>query len=353
MRALTDRCASVHVESLSVARGLARAAFPFAAGGSLTTAFYASPRAVAHVRSLARRVPLAAAIAFSSAVVPLVPAGVPWLFDCIDVDSRTWDELGDRRGAAGVLHRVEAARLRAVERRAADVAACSFVTTAGEARLLRAIAPAARVRVLGNGVDAARFDPAGAHGPRVHGRRFVAFVGQMDYAPNVDAVCWFARAVWPALAARRPDLDFLIVGRDPARAVRARASPRIRVTGAVPDVAPHLRDADAIVAPLRIARGVQNKVLEALVAGRRVYATPPVIDALDGPAPLGAVACAGAAELGAALATAAPPCPREADAIRTTAARRFAWPRALATLDEELAPLVSPRPVADRASARR
>jgi sugar transferase (PEP-CTERM/EpsH1 system associated) len=341
VRALAGRCASIHVERLGVVGGLARAVAPFARGGSLTTAFHASRAAAAHVARLARDVRLTAAIAFSSAVAPLVPAGLPWLFDCVDVDSRTWAELGHRR-VAGVLHRVEAARLRAVERRAADAAACTLVTTEHERELLLAVAPAARVRVLANGVDAVRIDPSVA-GPRVHPRRFVAFVGQMDYAPNVDAVRWFAAEVWPAVAAARPELDFLVVGRDPARSVRALARPRVRVTGTVADVVPYLRDADAVVAPLRIARGVQNKVLEALVAGRRVYATPSVVAALGSPAPRGAIACRSAAELVAALTAAAPASGAEAAAIRAEAALRFSWPRALATLDAELARLRSPR----------
>jgi sugar transferase (PEP-CTERM/EpsH1 system associated) len=338
VRALAGRCASVHVEPLGVARGLTRAAAPFALGASLTTAFYASRRAAAHVAWLLREIRFTAAIAVSSAVTPLVPVGVPWLFDCVDVDSRTWDELGER-SVAGAIHRVEAGRLRAVERRAAHAAACTFLTTEPERRLLLAVAPGARTCVLGNGVDAARIDPLAAPGPRVHPRPFVTFVGQMDYAPNVDAVCWFAREVWPTLAIARPELDFVIVGRDPSRSVRALASQRVHVTGTVPDIVPYLRDAEAMVAPLRIARGVQNKVLEALVAGLRVYASPSVIDALGGPAPHGATSCASATDFVAALAYAPPVSRAEAAAIRTDATHRFSWPRALSALDTELASL--------------
>lgn len=92
----------------------------------------------------------------------------------------------------------------------------------------------------------------------------------MDYWPNVNAVCWFAEEVLPALRARHPGLRFYVVGMNPAAAVRDLAGPDVVVTGTVPDVRPYLAHADVVVAPLRVARGIQNKVLEAMAMARAV-----------------------------------------------------------------------------------
>jgi glycosyltransferase involved in cell wall biosynthesis len=101
------------------------------------------------------------------------------------------------------------------------------------------------------------------------------FTGAMDYRPNIDAVLWFADEILPRLLARRPDLRFAVVGARPSPAVRRLATrPGILVTGRVPDIRPWLAHATLVVAPLRIARGVQNKVLEAMAMARPVLCTP-------------------------------------------------------------------------------
>jgi glycosyltransferase involved in cell wall biosynthesis len=104
----------------------------------------------------------------------------------------------------------------------------------------------------------------------------------MDYRPNVDAVRWFVREVWPGLKRQVPDLGFTIVGRDPTRDVlRLGEVPGVRVTGAVPDVRPYLREATAAVVPLLIARGIQNKILEAMAMGRAVVGSPGAVEGLE------------------------------------------------------------------------
>jgi glycosyltransferase involved in cell wall biosynthesis len=125
---------------------------------------------------------------------------------------------------------------------------------------------------VGNGVDMEYFRPAAGAPPARPPS--VVLTGTMDYAPNADAACFFARDVLPRLRARLPDLRFHIVGRDPTRAVRALAAePGVEVTGAVADVRPYLARAAAAVAPLRVARGIQNKVLEAMAMGVPIVAT--------------------------------------------------------------------------------
>jgi glycosyltransferase involved in cell wall biosynthesis len=101
----------------------------------------------------------------------------------------------------------------------------------------------------------------------------VVFTGAMDYWPNIDAVEWFCAEILPALRQRWPQLRFVIVGRNPSPAVQALASERVTVTGTVPDVRPYLQHAAVVVAPLRIARGIQNKILEAMAMRKAVVAT--------------------------------------------------------------------------------
>jgi glycosyltransferase involved in cell wall biosynthesis len=110
----------------------------------------------------------------------------------------------------------------------------------------------------------------------------VVFTGVMDYVPNIDAVTWMARQVWPLVRAARPDAQFQIVGARPTAAVRRLAGQGVVVTGTVSDTRPHLWNAAVGIAPLLMARGIQNKVLEAVAAGLPVVTTPVVADGLPG-----------------------------------------------------------------------
>jgi glycosyltransferase involved in cell wall biosynthesis len=158
----------------------------------------------------------------------------------------------------------------------------------------------------------------------------------MDYFPNADACCWFAECVFGRLRASHPGLEFLIVGRDPARAVRRlERIPGVVVTGEVPDVRPYLAGARSMVAPLRIARGVQNKVLEALAMGKRVHASPAVASTFGEHLPEGIAVCHSEAEYIREYAVAAslPSCD---PTIRRAARLRFSWDLSLKELTQEL-----------------
>ena len=140
---------------------------------------------------------------------------------------------------------------------------------------------AARVWDIHNGVDTVYFDPAQDYPmPYAAAEKAIVFTGAMDYWANVDAVTWFAREIFPAVRAREAAAQFHVVGARPTTAVQQLAQlPGVKVTGAVQDIRPYLAHARVAVAPLRIARGVQNKVLEAMAMARPVVATP---EALDG-----------------------------------------------------------------------
>ena len=200
--------------------------------------------------------------------------------DFCDVDSAKFAAYADA-GERVWLNRREARLLAREEERLARRADIALLISENERALFRSqIGDDAGldIRVLGNGIDADAFDPAAVEPhPRLkagEGPHFV-LTGQMDYRPNVEAAQWLARSVMPLLRRALPEARFHIVGRAPSDAVRALDGQHgTRVWGEVPDVRPFLRAADAVVAPLAIARGVQNKVLEAMAMARPVVLTP-------------------------------------------------------------------------------
>ncbi len=134
-----------------------------------------------------------------------------------------------------------------------------------------------RTAVLENGVDFEYFDPDKVTAAPASGKRNLVFTGTMDYQPNIEAACGFVSEILPELRRADPAVEFTVVGRNPPREVlRLAETPGVHVTGSVPDVRPYLKAAHAVVAPLRIARGIQNKVLEGLAMGKLVFVSPAV-----------------------------------------------------------------------------
>ena len=140
-----------------------------------------------------------------------------------------------------------------------------------------------KVRVVRNGVDTDYFDPGRQMvSPYRPGTHNIVFTGAMDYYANVEGVTWFVESVWPGIRARMTDAQFWIVGSNPTKDVLALASmPGVTVTGRVADIRPYVKFADVAVAPLRLARGIQNKVLEALAMNVPVVAAPQALQGLD------------------------------------------------------------------------
>ena len=206
--------------------------------------------------------------------------------DLVDVDSRKWSEYAaESRGPRRMLYALEARRVHDLERRAAARSARLLLTTSLEARLAAEACPGATVSVLANGVDLDYFgavpDSALSRTAPNDAPTFV-FTGVLDYLPNVRGICDFAAAIWPEVRREFPAARFRIVGRKPVAAVRDLANrPGIELHADVPDVRPHLAQATVVVAPLRIARGVQNKVLEGMAARRAVVATPQAAAGID------------------------------------------------------------------------
>lgn len=208
-----------------------------------------------------------------------LPAGAISLFDMVDVDSEKWRSYGERkRWPMSWLYRREADRLLAFERRIAAEFDSTVFVSKEEADLFRRLAPesAHKSTYRIQGVDSDFFDPAiGFDNPYPATAKALVFTGAMDYWPNADAVVWFAEHAFPAIRKAVPEALYCIVGMRPAPEVaRLAGQPGILVTGGVPDVRPYLAHAHAAALPLRIARGIQNKVLESMAMELPVLATP-------------------------------------------------------------------------------
>ena len=323
---LSGRCASVYVERLHPRRALLRAAVRFGFGRCLNMAFYWSAAMKAHVDSLAGRVPFAATLAYSAVMAPYAPRQLPLLFDMLDVDSEKWLQYAQSR-RPGFLFRLEARRLRRWETYWSMAAQCTVLTTENEESLLHTFAPHAHTCFMENGVDGEYFDGVARPLPSgFEGRRLVVFVGTMDYHPNIEAAQWFATHVLPGLRREDPRVEFLIVGRNPTKDVRDLARlDGVTVAADVPDTRPYLAHARAIVVPLRLARGIQNKVLEALAMGRPVFASTAVCATFGKTLPAGVFCCASAAEFVERVSQACNSEPQCDSGIRAEACRRFSW----------------------------
>ena len=253
---------------------------------ALTVHYYHSAALHRWVDAVVARERIDTAVIFSSSMAQYAEgrAGLKMLVDFVDVDSAKWTQYADQhRWPMSWLYRREGRALLAYERRIATGAARSFFVTEQETALFRALAPECgpAIEAMCNGVDADYFAPQpGRASPFAADEMPVVFTGAMDYWPNVDAVRWFVADMLPALRSKWPNLRFHIVGRSPTSAVRELQSVAVNVTGTVPDVRPYLQHAAAVVAPLRLARGIQNKVLEAMAMAQPVVAAKTCTDAI-------------------------------------------------------------------------
>jgi sugar transferase (PEP-CTERM/EpsH1 system associated) len=206
---------------------------------------------------------------------------IPILLDLVDVDSDKWRQYAAvARFPFSAIYRREANCLRQYERKVCERFSRVLVTTEREAQLLRQISNVARVHVIPIGVDIDYFDPAQI--PPEAAAPAIIFTGDMGYLPNEEAVLFFARKVLPMVHRSFPEVRFLIVGRNPSRKVRQlQKIEGVEVTGFIPDVRPYLAKAKIAVAPLFIACGIQNKILEAMAYGLPVVATGRAVQGLS------------------------------------------------------------------------
>jgi sugar transferase (PEP-CTERM/EpsH1 system associated) len=282
---LKSRCASVFCRQLSPRLAKLRSLRGLISGASLTEGYFGDARFAAAVDNIVARSRATVVYVFSSAMAPYADScGARVILDLVDVDSEKWRQYGEARWGLGrLVYSREARSLSALERRAAAKADAVILISAAEARLFTNLAPelADKVHTIGNGVDTDYFDPSTRLANPFGERTNVVFTGVMNYRPNIEAMNWFTGNVMPLLRGQSWSPHLWIVGTSPSRSVRSLAASDIHVTGRVPDVRPYLRHARAAIAPLQIARGVQNKALEAMAMAVPLVVTPQVRETLD------------------------------------------------------------------------
>jgi sugar transferase (PEP-CTERM/EpsH1 system associated) len=281
---------------------------------------------------------------FSGQMGQYVPEG--WrgrlVIDLVDVDSAKFEAYArNAKAPARWVHAREARLLAREEVRLAARADRTLLISQAEADLFAGRLPAgceAEITVLGNGIDARRFDPAGlaAHPALVDAGPHIVFTGQMDYRPNVDAALRAVERLMPWIRAVHPNAQLHLVGRAPVpELIALDGMSGARVWGEVPDVRPFLVAADLVLAPLTIARGVQNKVLEAMAMARPVVLTPAAAAGIPGEDDVHfAIAETDEALVGRALALLArPPAARAlGQSARRLVVERMSWAAMLASL---------------------
>lgn len=290
LETLRGWCADVHAVAIDPPRRRLSSLRGFLTGEALSLPYYRHAGMARWVRQILQRERPKIAFVYSSPMAQYVldggSAGLTRVVDFVDVDSEKWRAYAAMKSwPMSFVYAREAERLLAFERRVAGIAdACVFVS-GDEARLFERLGggQGGNVHAVNNGVD---LDYFSGHTPFTSpypgGVPVLVFTGAMDYWANADAVRWFATEIFPLVRARVPAAEFWIVGARPLPEVRALAQlPQVRVTGLVDDIRPYLVHARGAVAPLRIARGVQNKVLEAMAMGRPVVGTPAAFEGLE------------------------------------------------------------------------
>jgi sugar transferase (PEP-CTERM/EpsH1 system associated) len=251
-------------------------------GMPLTLPYYFHPKMQQWVNTILTKHPIEAIVIFSSPMAQYVTnqsgSAHRRIVDFVDVDSDKWAQYaGTKSWPFSWIYRREARTLLRYERSIALAFDASIFVSKEERTLFRNLAPesAERCFYIQNGVDTDYFSPDRSYPNPYKNSKILVFTGAMDYWANIDAVCWFAKKVFPEILNRIPEAEFYIVGTRPSSEVQALSKQSgITVTGSVPDVRVYLAHATGAVAPMRIARGVQNKVLEAMSMGLPVLTTP-------------------------------------------------------------------------------
>ena len=280
-KTLAELCDRMSIIPVSRFGRLVTAGLSVCSGRSISEGAFWSSELQRIVQDWHREKPYDAAIISASSLVPYLRtpafAKVPAFVDVVDLDSQKWrDFAATASWPKSWLYRWEGARVRSVEADLLKWAEAATLVSRAEADLFDTVAGTGSATVATNGVDLEYYQPG--DGPT---QRACAFVGALDYLPNVDAAIWFADEVWPQLRAKHPDAEYWLIGRKPTAAVQALATrPGIRLIGQVPDVRPHLAAAAVAIVPMRLSRGLQNKVLEALAMAKATVVAPPALAAL-------------------------------------------------------------------------
>lgn len=271
-----DRMAIVQVDRMSKWISAFRS---LCIGKSMTEGLFQSKALQSQIVDWTRGQQYDAVVAFCSSMEQYVSvpelAGIPKVVDFIDIDSQKWQAYADASTVGKKqLFRLEAKRVERLEKKILNDSHAALVVSQEEVALLAHLPGSEKCHAVPNGVDTNFFSPQHENVSNSDSSSCV-FVGALDYLPNVEGAIWFCQRVWPQILESYPNAVFRIVGRQPTKTVLAlQTIPGVEVHADVADVRPYLSAANAVVAPLQIARGIQNKVLEAMAMARPVIASP-------------------------------------------------------------------------------
>ena len=219
---------------------------------------------------------------FQSNTLSSLPQKPQLLMDFMDLDSDKWQQYADKSSFPMRLIYQREAKLIGQYERAIQQSfdACFFIADAEVNLFKKKAMDANNVHVLGNGMNTKEFYPAGT--PPKNEAPVFLFTGVMDYKPNVDAVIWFVEEIWSGILNQYPKARFIIAGMNPNNAVQELTKiTGVETTGFVDEILPYYHESDYFVAPFRLARGVQNKVLQAFACGLPVISTPMGAEGID------------------------------------------------------------------------
>ena len=284
-------CQELCVVGLSRRRSLLRASLTFMTDRPITTLYYRSEKIAAWVGQTVKQQQIEDVLVFSSSMAQYVDspcyAALNRVIDFVDVDSDKWQQYAQfKPWPLSWIYKREARRLSGYERHISESFRKAFFVSREEARLFaeRMGEGHQQIEFVNNGVELHSLTAAEVDNPyEIDGAgRNIVFVGTLDYWPNEDAVLWFIDKVYSAIVKEDANVRFYVVGSNPSPQIQAlERIGGVRVVANVADVKPYLLHADVAVAPLRVARGVQNKVLEAVAAGIPCIASHRAMEGVD------------------------------------------------------------------------
>lgn len=314
------------------------------ANRSLTLDYYRDRGVKAWVDEVVQRKQIGRILVFSSAMAQYAEhyTKARRVVDFVDVDSDKWRQYAEKKPwPMSWLYQHEARQLLRYERHVARTCDASLFVSEPESRLFQTLAPesAGHIGFFNNGVDTDYFSSERAYdNPYPALVQAVVFTGAMDYWPNIDAVKWFVLEVLPALRQAAPQAWFYIVGARPSAEVQALGQTAgVTVTGTVPDVRPYIAHAAVAVAPLRVARGIQNKVLEAMAMAKPVVVSAQALEGIDAAPGNELIMAETAAEFASTIAALLSHTdPALGAAARVRVQQSYSWSNNLARIDEQL-----------------
>lgn len=348
-----ELCGRTHFAQLNPNTARLRSLGSLITNQPLTLDYYRDAGLQAWIERVLHELPVKRVLIFSSAMAQYVSqAGhIRRIIDFVDIDSDKWLQYARKKTwPMSWLYRREGRLLLHYERQVAQSFDVSLFVSQSEADLFKQLAPesATKTSFFNNGVDTDYFSPTlNFQNPYPTHALPLVFTGAMDYWPNVDAVQWFTREILPTVLTQHPSARFYIVGSRPTAAVCALAElPGVIVTGMVPDIRPYIAHARLAVAPIRVARGVQNKVLEAMAMAKPVIASAQVLEGITANTGEEVLLARDSDEFIATISSLLQ-CPLDAigKAARVRVLADYTWERNLAEVDTLLAPAAPTRNV--------